>query len=431
MKIIRIETSDVRFPTSIDNVGTDAVHIDCDYSATYVEIFTESPTLKGVGLTFTIGKGNDLCVDCIKYLKPFVIQQSVADIEKNIADLWKKCTTHSQLRWIGPEKGVVHLAVAALFNGLWDLICKFHNKPLWKYIVDLSNEQLLEKLSFSYMEDAISPEEVHQILENKRSDIKKNIEVIKDAGFPCYTTAAGWLGYSDEKMTKLIKRALENGWTHFKLKVGQNIERDIHRCRLVRNLIGKNNFLMIDANQVWGVKEAIKNINMLKEFDLYFVEEPTSPDDVLGFKKIKKGVGSVNLATGEMCQNRILFKQFLENRSLDFCQIDSCRLASINEILPIMFLASKLDIPIIPHAGGVGLCEYVLHLNIINRLLITNNKIYLSEYADSCSDYIENPAKVNNGHYLTPTEAGYSAIFKEEAKSKYQFPNGEYWRSIS
>jgi L-fuconate dehydratase len=430
MKIIDVVVRDIRFPTSKDNIGTDAVHIDCDYSATYVEILTDDNKLKGIGLTFTIGKGNDLCVLCIDYFKSFLVGKEISEIELEMNNVWRHCTNHSQLRWIGPEKGIIQLAVSALFNGIWDLLSKYHQKPLWKYIVELETEDLLNKLSFTYIDDALSKEEAFQIIEKKKKNINSSTKTIINEGFPCYTTAAGWLGYSDKKMTYLTKKYLSEGWTHFKVKVGQDIERDIHRCKLIRKIIGKNNLLMIDANQVWSVNESIDNINRLNEFNLYFVEEPTSPDDILGFKKIKNAVGGVKLATGEMCQNRIMFKQFLENRSLDFCQIDSCRLASLNEIIPILLISSKLDIPVIAHAGGVGLCEYVQHLNIINQLIITNNSTRLSEYAESCSEYLLNPAKISKGHYITPDKPGYSAIIREEAISKYLYPNGSYWKNL-
>jgi len=429
IKITAIRTHDVRFPTSLHNIGTDAVHTDCDYSSSYVEILTDDQNLTGVGLTFTIGKGNELCIQCIDYFKPLIINKTIEEIETDIGVLWRQCTNHSQLRWLGPEKGIVHLAVAALFNGLWDLICKYHKKPLWKYIVELESGSLLEKLSFSYIDDAISKSEAYEIIQKKKKNLPIAQKKIIADGFPCYTTATGWLGYSDEKMIRLVKNALENGWTHFKIKVGQDINRDISRLELVRNLIGPKNVLMIDANQVWSVNKSIEHINKLKKFNLYFVEEPTNPDDILGFKKIKEAIPEIKLATGEVCQNRIMFKQFLQNYSLDFCQIDSCRMASLNEIIPIMLLASKLDIPLIPHAGGVGLCEYVQHLNVINNLIITNNKIKLSEYAESCAEHIENPAIIVDGHYITPENVGYSAIIKQESLNNYSFPSGKYWRS--
>ena len=430
IKIIEIITHDVRFPTSLENVGTDAVHTDCDYSATYIEILTDYPKLRGIGLTFTIGKGNDLCVSCIDNFKPFILNRTISELEKKMLNIWEQCTNHSQLRWMGPEKGVVHLAVAALFNGIWDLISKYHGKPLWKYVLELDTEDLLEKLSFTYIDDAISRSEAFSMMKYKKANLLNQRQSVTETGFPCYTTAAGWLGYSDEKIAKLIKNALANGWTHFKIKVGQNINRDMKRLELVRQLIGPDNKLMIDANQVWSVTESIEFIKKLQIFDLFFVEEPTNPDDILGFRKIKNAIPDVKLATGEVCHNRVMFKQFLENRSLDFCQIDSCRMASLNEIIPIMLLAAKLNIPIIPHAGGIGLCEYVQHLNIINNLLITNNKIYLSEYAESCADHIQNPAIINRGHYCTPLQPGYSAIIKRRSLKEYIFPSGSYWKSM-
>ena len=428
-KIRDIKTYDIRFPTSLQNLGTDAVHVDCDYSATYVQICTNDPKLTGTGISFTIGKGNDLCVSALTHFIPLFLGKTISEVELEMASLWTQCTNHSQLRWVGPEKGVIHLAIASLFNGLWDLVSKYHNKPLWQYILDLEGEELLSKLTFSYLDDVISEEEAMKIINGKRDKLEFNLQDVLENGFPCYTTAAGWLGYSDDKMTTLTKKYLKQGWTHFKMKVGQDIERDIKRCSLIRGLIGNENKLMIDANQIWSVNESIENINLLKEFDLYFVEEPTHPDDILGFKKIKNSINDVKLATGEMCQNRIVFKQFIEHNALDFLQIDSCRLASISEIIPILFIASKFDIPVIAHAGGVGLCEYVQHLNIINKCLITNNLTFMSEYADSCSEHLVNPARISNGTYVTPRQPGYSAIIKDSSIKEFEFPNGNYWKT--
>ena len=429
IKIKNIAVHDIRFPTSLQNLGTDAVHVDCDYSATYVKIYTEDPKLTGTGISFTIGKGNELCVSALTHFTPLFLGKTVSEVEAEMASLWKQCTNHSQLRWVGPEKGVVHLAVASLFNGLWDLVSKYHNKPLWQYILDLGDEELLQKLTFSYLDDVISEEEALTIIREKKTLLNASRQDVLKNGFPCYTTAAGWLGYSDEKMTDLTNEYLKQGWTHFKVKVGQDIDRDIKRCGLIRGLIGYENKLMVDANQIWSVNESIENINLLKEFDLYFVEEPTHPDDILGFKKIKNSINDVKLATGEMCQNRILFKQFIEHKALDFLQIDSCRLASISEIIPILLIASKFDIPVIAHAGGVGLCEYVQHLNIINKCLITNNSTFMSEYADSCAEHLVNPAKINNGSYVTPRQPGYSAIIKNSSIKEFEYPNGNYWET--
>lgn len=427
MKIFDVVVKDIRFPTSKDNIGTDSVHVDCDYSATYVNILTDDNNLSGIGLTFTIGKGNDLCCKSIDYFKDFIINRDIDEIEKNLLSIWYQVTDHSQLRWVGPHKGVVHLAAAAFFNAIWDLIAKYHNKPLWKYVIDLEPEQLLRKLSFSYIEDVITEDQALKIIKDKKKILPKNLDDLDSTIFPAYTTAAGWLGYSDEKMKKLANEYLKKGWTNFKMKVGQDIERDIHRCDLIRNIIGYENTLMVDSNQIWSVKESINNINELKKFNILFYEEPTSTDDILGFRKIKDAHPDVNLATGEMIQNKIMFKQFIENKSLDFSQIDSCRLASINEIIPVLLMSSKFDIPVIPHAGGVGLCEYVQHINIINKFLCSNNNFFLCEYADSCSEHFENPAQIINGSYVTPIQPGYSVKIKDSSLNKFDFNDGEYW----
>ena len=427
MRVTNVKTQDIRFPTSKDNLGTDAVHIDCDYSATYVTIETEDHNLNGIGLTFTIGKGNDLCCQSIEYFKEFILEKEVEEIEKELGIIWEKVTNHSQLRWVGPQKGVTHLAAAAFLNAIWDLISKFYNKPLWRYIIDLETDQLIDKLSFSYLDDVITKKEAAEIINKKKRNLPANLNELNSTIFPAYTTAAGWLGYSDDKMKALVKANLQNGWTHFKMKVGQDIERDIHRCKLVRELIGKENKLMVDSNQIWSVNETIECIEHLKQFDIMFYEEPTSPDDIIGFKKIKDAHPDIKLATGEMIQNKVIFKQFIENQSLDFCQIDSCRIASINEILPVLLIASKFNTPVIPHAGGVGLCEYVQHLNLINKFIITNNDLFLSEYAESCSEHFENPAIIRDGGYVTPVNPGYSVKIKDSSLKEYDYNNGTYW----
>ncbi len=427
MRVTNVKTQDIRFPTSKDNLGSDAVHVDCDYSATYVTIETEDVNLKGIGLTFTIGKGNDLCCKSIEYFKEFILEKEIEEIEKELGIIWEKVTNHSQLRWVGPQKGVTHLAAAAFLNGIWDLISKYHKKPLWRYVIDLETYELLDKLSFSYIDDVITKKEAAEIIDQKKQNLPSNKDELNSTIFPAYTTAAGWLGYSDDKMKDLIKVNLKKGWTHFKMKVGQDIERDIHRCKLVRELIGKENKLMVDSNQVWSVNQTIDSISRLKEFDIMFYEEPTSPDDIIGFRKIKDAHPDVKLATGEMIQNKVIFKQFIENKSLDYCQIDSCRIASINEILPVLLIASKFNTPVIPHAGGIGLCEYVQHLNLINKFIITNNDLFLSEYAESCSEHFDNPAIIKDGGYLTPTNPGYSVKIKDSSLREFDYNEGTYW----
>ncbi len=427
MKVTNIIAQDIRFPTSKENLGTDAVHVDCDYSATYVTIETDENNLAGIGLTFTIGKGNDLCCKSIEYFKEFIIGKEVTELEKDILLIWEKVTNHSQLRWVGPQKGVTHLAAAAFFNAIWDLISKYHNKPLWRYIIDLKTDDLLNKLSFTYLDDVITKNEAANIIDKNKNKLPDDYTSLNTTIFPAYTTAVGWLGYSDDKMSMLAKENLDKGWTHFKMKVGQDIERDIHRCKLIRSIIGEEKKLMVDSNQAWSVKETIEYIGKLKQFDIMFYEEPTNPDDILGFKKIKNAHPDIKLATGEMIQNKVMFKQFIENKSLDYCQIDSCRIASINEILPVLLIASKFNIPVIPHAGGVGLCEYVQHLNLINKFIITNNDLFLSEYAESCSEHFENPAIIKNGGYVTPKLPGYSVKIKDSSLKKFDYNNGTFW----
>ena len=322
-EIIKFSVDDVRFPTSKDLTGSDAVHIDPDYSATYVTVFTSDENLKGYGIAFTIGKGNDIVADCIKHFFPMFEGMKLEELENDIGNLWYKCVDHSQLRWLGPEKGVVQMAVAAIFNSFWDLISKKHNKPLWRFIVDSEPETIMKWLTFKNIEDALSRDEAYAILSESQKHKDERIKRILEEGYPSYTTAAGWLGYSDEKIVKLCKKYTAMGWKHFKVKVGLDLEADVKRLKLIRETVGDESFIMVDANQQWGVEQSIKHINAYKKFNLLFVEEPTSPDDVLGFVKIKKAIGNINLASGEACGGRIMFKQFLESGAMNICQIDS------------------------------------------------------------------------------------------------------------
>ena len=428
--ITKLTVQDIRFPTSKDLTGSDAIHIDPDYSATYVTILTSNQSLKGFGIAFTIGKGNDIVAECIKHFFPIFDGMNLNDLENNIGKLWFKCVDHSQLRWLGPEKGVVHMAVAAVFNALWDLIAKNNNKPLWRFIVESHPDTIMKWLTFKYIEDALSPEEAYKILNDSQINKDERINTVIKEGYPSYTTAAGWLGYSDEKIVDLCHQYMASGWRHFKIKVGLDLEADVKRLELIRKTIGEECFIMVDANQQWSVKQSIEHINAYKKFNLLFVEEPTSPDDVMGFAKIKKEVGSVKLATGEACGGRIMFKQFLESGAMNVCQIDSCRLGSINEILTVLLMAHKFDVPVFPHAGGVGLCEYVQHLCIIDYVLINgekDNKVV--EYQDSLHEHFIYPCKINNGNYMPPQDLGYSIEMKENSVNEFSYPNGEYWKN--
>ena len=428
--ITKLTVQDIRFPTSKDLTGSDAIHIDPDYSATYVTILTSNQSLKGFGIAFTIGKGNDIVAECIKHFFPIFDGMNLNDLENNIGKLWFKCVDHSQLRWLGPEKGVVHMAVAAVFNALWDLIAKNNNKPLWRFIVESHPDTIMKWLTFKYIEDALSPEEAYKILNDSQINKDERINTVIKEGYPSYTTAAGWLGYSDEKIVDLCHQYMASGWRHFKIKVGLDLEADVKRLELIRKTIGEECFIMVDANQQWSVKQSIEHINAYKKFNLLFVEEPTSPDDVMGFTKIKKEVGSVRLATGEACGGRIMFKQFLESGAMNICQIDSCRLGSINEILTVLLMAHKFDVPVFPHAGGVGLCEYVQHLCMIDYVLINgekDNKVV--EYQDSLHEHFIYPCKINNGNYMPPKDLGYSIEMQENSVNEFSYPNGEYWKN--
>ena len=430
MKITKMTVDDVRFPTSKDLTGSDAIHTDPDYSATYVTIFTSENNLQGQGIAFTIGKGNDIVADCIKHYFYIFEGMDLDDLEKNIGKLWFDCVDHSQLRWLGPEKGVVHMAVAAIFNALWDLIAKKHSKPLWKFIVDSDPEKIMGWLTFKYIEDALSENDAYEILEKNKKFKEERVNKILSEGYPSYTTAAGWLGYSDEKIVALCNDYMKKGWKHFKIKVGLNLEEDVKRLELIRKTIGDDCSIMVDANQQWSIQQSIKHINAYKKFNLLFVEEPTSPDDVMGFKKIKNAIGDVNLATGEACGGRVMFKQFFESGGMNICQIDSCRLGSINEILTVLLMADKFNIPVFPHAGGVGLCEYVQHLGIIDYVLITGKKDKkVIEYQDSLHEHFIYPCNIIDGNYMPPKDHGYSVEMKEESVSTYSFPNGDYWRN--
>ncbi len=429
LKITNILVKDIRFPTSTDLTGSDAIHTDPDYSAPYVVINTNDDKLKGYGINFTLGMGNEIVKQCIECFIPMFKNLPINDLENNIGKLWYDCVDHSQLRWLGPEKGVVHLAVSALFNAIWDLLAKKNEKPLWRYIVDSDPKKIINWLPFKHIDDALSKDEALEILLHSQKFKSKRINLLLKEGYPSYTTAAGWLGYSDEKIVNLLKDYMSKGWRYFKIKVGKDLERDIGRLKLIRETIGDDNYLMIDANQQWSVDESIYYINAFKKYNIFFAEEPTNADDILGFIKIKKNIGDVKLATGEACSNKVMFKQFLQSGSMDICQIDSCRLASINEILIVMLMAHKYNIPIFPHAGGVGLCEYVQHLCMVDFVLINGEKdSKVVEYQDGLHEHFVYPCKIKNGNYMPPSDHGYSIEMKEKSVKKFEFPNGEYWK---
>jgi len=426
-----IETKDVRFPTSLSLDGSDAMNPDPDYSATYVILHTNQPEWKGYGLTFTIGRGNDICVKAVEAMSHLLIGLSLEDIKKDMAGFFRHMTSDSQLRWLGPEKGVIHLVTGALVNAVWDLYARVEGKPLWKLLADMSPEELISCVDFSYLTNAITPEEALEILKKNESGKKERIENLRKNGYPAYTTSIGWLGYSEEKIRTLCKEALDEGWIHFKMKVGQNIEDDKRRAAIIREEIGNDKRLMMDANQFWEVEEAIDNMNQLAEFNPYWIEEPTSPDDIIGHREIRKGIKPIRVATGEHCQNRIMFKQLMQAESIDVCQIDSCRVAGVNENLAILLMAAKYNIPVCPHAGGVGLCEYVQHLSMLDYISISGSMEHrMNEFVDHLHEHFETPVHMKNGHYMLPEDPGFSIKMKPESVENHRYPEGKVWQEL-
>lgn len=428
IKIIDVEVKDIRFPTSKELAGSDAMNVDPDYSAAYVILKTNQTNLEGHGLTFTIGRGNEVCVAAIHALKPLFLQKNLKDIIQNMGEWWHTITHDSQLRWIGPEKGAIHLATGAVVNAVWDLWAKSVNKPVWRLLADMSAEELIRCVDFKYITDAITPDEAFELLQSKEAGKKERIQYLMEHGYPAYSTSAGWLGYSDEKMRRLCILAKNQGWKYLKLKVGANLEDDIRRCKIARSVLGEDFKLMIDANQKWDVFEAISWMKQLASFHPWWIEEPTSPDDVLGHAAIRKAIHPIRVATGEQCQNRILFKQFFQAKAIDVCQLDSCRVGGVNENLAILLMAAKFNIPVCPHAGGVGLCEYVQHLAMLDYISISaslENRVL--EYVDHLHEHFIHPVLIKSGCYMPPFDAGYSITLKPETLLHYEFPRGEVW----
>ena len=429
--ITHIETHDVRFPTSRTLNGSDAMNQDPDYSAAYVILHTDSPNgLEGHGLTFTIGRGNELCVAAIHALAPLVIGSTLESFTENMGAFWHHITGDSQLRWIGPEKGVIHLATAALVNAVWDLYAKVEGKPLWKLLVDMSPEQLVRCIDFRYITDALTPEEALALLQCHAASKSVRETEMRQHGYPAYTTSAGWLGYTDEKLLRLCHEAMQQGWTHFKLKVGVDRKDDLRRATLMRSAIGTENKLMLDANQYWNVDEAIEAMKQLAVVNPWWIEEPTSPDDVLGHATIARAIAPIRVATGEHVQNRIIFKQLLQANALGFCQIDACRLGGVNEVLAVLLLAAKFGVPVCPHAGGVGLCEYVQHLSLFDYIAVSASLTdRVVEYVDALHEFFRYPVVIRNGHYMPPTASGYSIEMYPKTFVSYDFPSGTVWTS--
>ena len=425
--ITNVRVIDLRFPTSRESIGSDAVNKDPDYSAAYCILETDAG-LEGHGLTFTLGRGTELCVSALKYLARVVEGRTLDSLTADMNALYLSVTGDTQFRWLGPEKGVIHLASGALLNAVWDLYAKAEGKPVWRLLADMTPEQVVAAIDFRYIEDALSPDEALAILRCGKEGQAARLTQLEQTGYPAYTTSAGWFGFSDEKIRRLCREGIADGWTHFKLKVGGDPLDDLRRGRIVREEIGWDNRIMVDANQKWGVTEAILKTNQLAELQPWWMEEPTNPDDILGHARIRREAAPVRIATGEHCHNSVMFKQLLQAQAIDVCQIDSCRVAGVNENLAIILMAAKFGIPVCPHAGGVGLCEYVQHLSIFDFLSVSCSlEDRVIEYVDHLHEHFRNPVQIRCGHYLVPQAPGYSIEILPESLNRFAFPDGAIW----
>jgi L-fuconate dehydratase len=423
----RFELTDLRFPTSRDRDGSDAINPDPDYSAAYLKLPTGSGDA-GYGFVFTIGHDNDIQLAAIRALERHLVGRSVDDVLANLGGVWRELTGDSQPRWLGPDKGVEHMAVGAVVNELWDLTARRAGLPLWRLLAQLEPTAIVELVDFTYVEDALTAAEALAILQAGRLGAVERTTQLLTAGYPAYTTSAGWLGYPDEKVVRLAVEAVDAGFDHLKLKVGADIDDDVRRCELVRATVGPDIRISIDANQRWGVSTAIERVRRLAHVDLWWFEEPTSPDDILGHKAIREAVAPVRVATGEHCANRVMFKQLLASGALDVCQLDACRVAGVNENIAILLMAAKFGVPVSPQAGGVGLCELLQHLSMFDYVTVSGSvKDRWIEYVDHLHEHFESPAEVERAHYRAPCTPGSGARIKDATLAPFSYPDGAAW----
>ena len=427
-RITDLSVHDVRFPTSTFLDGSDAMNPDPDYSAAYVALHTSDPSLSGFGMTFTIGRGNELCCAAIEAFRAHVVGRDLDDLEGDLGSIATTLTGDSQMRWLGPEKGVVHLATAALVNAQWDLLARRAGQPLWKYLADLSPERIVQAVDFRHISDALDPSAALGLLQEQAATRgEREAEMLRD-GYPAYITSAGWLGYDDDKVRAECRRAIGDGWTALKMKVGRDLEDDRRRAALIRSEIGPDRRLMLDANQVWDVDAAITNVRALAEVDPWWIEEPTSPDDILGHARIAAAVRPIRVATGEHCHNRVMFKQLFQAGAIDVCQLDGCRLGGVNEVIAVLLLAARFGVPVCPHAGGVGLCEHVQHFSMFDYVAVSGSlDERMIEYADHLHEHMVQPLRVAGGRYLAPTGPGLGIELLPESLAMYEYPSGSWW----
>jgi L-fuconate dehydratase len=427
--VTAVDTYDIRFPTSRELDGSDAMNPDPDYSAAYVVLRTDAADgLEGHGFVFTIGRGNDVQVAAIDALRPYLLGRAVEEICADPGSVSRELIGDSQLRWLGPEKGVMHMAIGAVVNAVWDLAAKRADKPLWQLLADAEPAWLVRQVDFRYIADALTPEDALGLLTRGRQGAQERRAALLERGFPGYTTSPGWLGYSDEKLTRLAKQAIADGFTQIKLKVGADLADDMRRLRAARAAVGPEVRVAIDANQRWNVDEAIAWTTALAEFSPYWIEEPTSPDDILGHATVRRAVAPVKVATGEHVQNRVVFKQLLQAGAIDVLQIDAARVGGVNENLAILLLAAKFGVPVCPHAGGVGLCELVQHLAMFDYLALSGTtQDRVIEYVDHLHEHFVTPVVMREGHYTAPTAPGFSAQMKAGSIAEYHYPDGAFW----
>lgn len=421
-RITDLSTLDLRFPTSQSLDGSDAMNPDPDYSAAYVILKTDKAGLEGHGLTFTIGRGNDICCKAIEAMRHLVVGLDLDWVKEDPGRFWRHVTGDSQLRWIGPDKGAMHLAVGAVVNAVWDLWAKEAGKPVWRLVADMSPEEIVRIVDFRYLTDVLTPDEALALLRKAEPGKAERIATLEKEGYACYTTSAGWLGYPEDKLRRLCGEAVDAGFNHIKMKVGRDLDDDIRRLTIVREIIGWDRYLMIDANQVWEVGQAIAWLEKLAFAKPFFIEEPTSPDDIAGHRKIRQAVAPMKVATGEMCQNRIMFKQFIAEGAIDIVQIDSCRMGGLNEVLSVLLIAAKYGLPVWPHAGGVGLCEYVQHLSMIDYVAVSGSKEgRVIEYVDHLHEHFLDPCVIRDAAYMPPRQPGFSIEMKPQSRAAYTF----------
>jgi L-fuconate dehydratase len=427
--ITDLETRDIRFPTSRQLEGSDAMNPDPDYSAAYVTLHTNDPSgLCGHGFVFTIGRGNDVQTAAIGALRHLVVGKDVETMLSDLGAFARSLTNDSHLRWLGPEKGVIHMAIGAIINAAWDMAARRAGKPVWRLIAEMAPEELVDLIDFRYISDALTPGEALALLQSAAPGKSARMETLLARGYPAYTTSPGWLGYSDEKLARLAKQAVADGFRTIKLKVGCDLADDVRRCRIARQTIGAGIGLAIDANQRWDVPAAITWLQALADFDVAWAEEPTNPDDILGHATIRRAVAPIPISTGEHAHNRVIFKQLFQAKAVDLVQIDAARVGGVNENLAILLMAAKFGVRVFPHAGGVGLCELVQHLAMADYIAISGSmEDRAIEFVDHLHEHFLDPVRIRDGRYLTPSAPGFSAEMLRETLVQYRFPDGAVW----